>query len=354
VTTIDTQRTLPAEWAQQSGVMLTWPHDRTFWAPQLAAVENVYLEIASAICAREELLVVCRDPDHRAHAEGLLRERGCPQHRLHLAIAPSDDTWARDHGPIAVLEDGLPHLLDFTFNAWGGKYPYAQDDAINRAVAAAGAFGDTPLTQIGLILEGGSIDTDGAGTLLTTRHCLLTPTRNTDLDETAIEAELRTVLGVQRILWLDHGALAGDDTDGHIDTLARFCDERTIAYVRCSDPTDEHYDELQAMEAELTALRDASGEPYRLLALPMPRPHYKHDGQRLPATYANFLIINGAVLMPTYDDPVHDEAAIEILGSAFPGREIVGINCVPIIQQYGSLHCLTMQLPVGVLTSNDR
>ena len=333
--------------------MLTWPHDRTFWAPRLTAVENVYLEIASAICAREELLVVCRDADHRAHVEALLHERGCPRQRLHLAIAPSDDTWARDHGPIAVLEDGMPHLLDFAFNAWGGKYPYQQDDAINRTIAAAGAFGDTPLEQVGLILEGGSIDTDGQGTLLTTRHCLLTPTRNAGLDESAIEAELRDTLGIHRILWLDHGALAGDDTDGHIDTLARFCDERTIAYVRCSDPSDEHHAELQAMEAELMALRDAAGEPYRLLPLPMPKAHYKHDGQRLPATYANFLIINGAVLMPTYDDPVHDEAAMEILGNAFPGREIVGINCVPIIQQYGSLHCLTMQLPVGALPVNS-
>ena len=334
--------------------MLTWPHDRTFWAPRLAAVENVYLEIASAICAHENLLVVCRDAEHRARTEALLHERGCPQQRLHLATAPSDDTWARDHGPVAVLDDGLPRLLDFAFNAWGGKYPYAQDDAINRTIAAAGAFGDTPLEQVGLILEGGSIDTDGEGTLLTTRHCLLTPTRNRELDETAIETHLRKTLGVHRFLWLDHGALAGDDTDGHIDTLARFCDERTIAYVRCSDPLDEHYGELQAMEAELTALRDAAGEPYRLLALPMPKAHYKHDGQRLPATYANFLIINGAVLMPTYDDPMHDEAAMEILGSAFPGREIVGINCVPIIQQYGSLHCLTMQLPVGVLSLNSR
>ena len=333
--------------------MLTWPHDRTFWAPRLTAVENVYLEIASAICSHEELLVVCRDADHRTHVETLLHAHGCPRQRLHLAIAPSDDTWARDHGPIAVLEDGMPHLLDFAFNAWGGKYPYQQDNAINRTIAEAGAFGDTPLEQVGLILEGGSIDTDGAGTLLTTRHCLLTPTRNAGLDESAIEAELRDALGVHRVLWLEHGALAGDDTDGHIDTLARFCDERTIAYVRCSDPTDEHHAELQAMEAELAALRDAAGEPYRLLPLPMPKAHYKHDGQRLPATYANFLIINGAVLMPTYDDPVHDEAAMEILGNAFPGREVVGINCVPIIQQYGSLHCLTMQLPVGALPVNS-
>ncbi|MEJ2629830.1 MAG: agmatine deiminase family protein [Acidihalobacter sp.] len=354
MTHTETQRTLPAEWAPQSGVMLTWPHDRTFWAPQLTAVESVYLEIANTICTREDLLVVCRDADHRSHVEAILRKGGCPQPRLHLAIAPSDDTWARDHGPIAILQNGIPRLLDFAFNAWGGKYAYAQDDAINRTVAAGGAFGDTPLEQVGLILEGGSIDTDGAGTLLTTRHCLLTPTRNKGLDETAIEAELRETLGVNRILWLDHGALAGDDTDGHIDTLARFCDEHTIAYVHCGDPTDEHHAELQAMETELMALRDAAGEPYRLLPLPMPKAHYKHDGQRLPATYANFLIINHAVLMPTYDDPVHDEAAMEILGSAFPGREIIGINCIPIIQQYGSLHCLTMQLPFGVLTPHDR
>lgn len=354
MTDADTQRALPAEWAPQSGVMLTWPHDRTLWAPHLSSVENVYLDIARAISVREDLLVVCRSPEHRAHVKAALIKRGCPQERVHWAIAPSDDTWARDHGPIAVLEKGRVRLLDFTFNAWGGKYPYKQDDAINRTIAEAGAFGETPLEQVGLILEGGSIDTDGAGTLLTTRHCLLTPTRNAGLNETALEAELRRALGVRRILWLEHGALAGDDTDGHIDTLARFCDERTIAYIRCNDPTDEHYAELRAMESELMALRDAADEPYRLLALPMPKAHYKHDGQRLPATYANFLIINDAVLMPTYDDPTHDQAAMDILRAAFPGREIIGIDCVPIIQQYGSLHCLTMQLPADALPPNPR
>lgn len=334
--------------------MLTWPHDRTLWEPQLAAVEHVYLDIASAICAREDLLVVCRDTEHRDYVDTLLRDRGCPSRHLHLAIAPSDDTWARDHGPIAVLEDCAPRLLDFDFNAWGGKYPYAQDDAINRTIAEAGAFGDTPMTHVDLVLEGGSIDTDGAGTLLTTRHCLCSPTRNPGLDEAAIETRLRQELGVNRVLWLDHGALAGDDTDGHIDTLARFCDERTIAYVRCNDPEDQHYAELRGMESDLAALRDASGKPYDLLPLPMPRAHFTSDGQRLPATYANFLIINGAVLMPTYNDPVHDGVAMEILGSAFPGREIIGINCEPIIKQYGSLHCLTMQLPAGILPLNDR
>ncbi|APZ42501.1 agmatine deiminase family protein [Acidihalobacter ferrooxydans] len=345
----DTRRALPAEWAVQSGVMLTWSHARTFWAPQLAAVERVYLEIAAAVCAREDLLVVCHDAAHRDHVNALLDAHCCPQQRRHLVIAPSDDTWARDHGPIAIVEDGLPRLLDFRFNAWGEKYPYAQDNAINRAVSAAGGFGDTQLEPVDLVLEGGSIDTDGTGTLLTTRHCLLTPTRNRGMDEAAIAAELRRLFGIRRILWLDHGALAGDDTDGHIDTLARFCDEHTIAYVRCDDQADEHYAELQAMEAELQALRDAGGAPYRLLPLPLPRAHYKHDGQRLPATYANFLIINGAVLMPTYDDPVHDPMALDILSGAFPDREVIGINCVPIIQQYGSLHCLTMQLPAGVL-----
>ncbi len=343
------RRIFPAEWFPQSGVMLTWPHDRTHWAPHLAAVETVFLNIARAVCAHENLLVVCRDKAHRVYVEARLLKNGCARERLHLAIAPADDTWARDHGPITVLDDGLPHLLDFRFNGWGGKYPHAQDDAINHALNTSATFGNTPMTPVNVVLEGGSIETDGQGTLLTTRRCLLAPSRNPDLDQAAIEQRLQETLGVRRILWLEHGALDGDDTDGHIDTLARFCDERTIAHVHCDDPGDRQYPELQAMKKELEQLRDASGQPYRLLPLPMPRARYDDASQRLPATYANFLIINGAVLMPTYDDPRHDEEARRIFEHAFPGREIIGIDCLPIIQQYGSLHCLSMQLPAGVL-----
>ena len=189
---------------------------------------------------------------------------------------------------------------------------------------------------------------DGSGTLLTTARCLLAPTRNPKLTQDGLEARLKELLGLDRILWLQHGHLTGDDTDSHIDTLARFCDARTIAYVACADPDDEHHAELKAMEEELRALRAADGRPYRLVPLPWPRARYDDDGRRLPATYANFLIINGAVLVPTYDDPA-DGPALARLRECFPGREIIGVDCLPLIYQYGSLHCVTMQLPEGVL-----
>ncbi|OBS10878.1 agmatine deiminase [Acidihalobacter prosperus] len=330
--------------------MLTWPHPGTAWAPQLAAVEQVYTELAQAITRHESLLVVCRDEAHREGIAGRLKAHGVEHVRF--ALAPSNDTWARDHGPIGVYERDRPRLLDFVFNGWGGKHAYVLDDAINAHLAEAGCFA-APMEHVDFILEGGAIDSDGAGSLLTTRHCLMTPTRNATLDEAAIEARLRALFGVSRILWLSHGELAGDDTDGHIDTLARFCDPGTIAYASCDDPDDEHFAGLAAMAEELRALRQPSGAPYRLLPLPLPRAHHDATGQRLPATYANFLIINGAVLVPTYEDSSADARALGTLAEAFPDREIIGIGCVPLIQQYGSLHCVTMQLPAGSLVGMD-
>lgn len=328
--------------------MLTWPHEATAWAPQLAAVERVYLELAQAISRHEEVLIVCRDAIHRETIDDKLRACGVGHARY--ALAPSNDTWARDHGPIGVTDGAQPLLLDFSFNGWGGKHPYALDNAINRHLAEAACFA-TDVTPIDFILEGGAIDSDGEGGLLTTRHCLLTSTRNAGLDEAEIEARLCAWLGISRILWLSHGELAGDDTDGHVDTLARFCDAGTIAYASCDDPADEHYAGLTTMAKELRALKQRNGKPYRLLPLPLPRAHFDETGQRLPATYANFLIINGAVLVPTYADPIADAHALSTLAEAFPGREIVGIDCVPLIQQYGSLHCVTMQLPAGTLSA---
>lgn len=327
--------------------MLTWPHAGTAWAPQLAAVERVYRDLAEAITQRETAFIVCRDEAHREVVAAQLAH--LDRTRIRYALAPSNDTWARDHGPIAICDGGKPRLLDFVFNGWGGKHAHDLDNAINRHLAESAGFASS-MTQTDFVLEGGAIDTDGAGTLLTTRHCLLTPTRNPELNETAIEDRLRRELGVTRVLWLDHGELAGDDTDGHIDTLARFCDPATIAYASCDDPADEHYAELLAMRGELEALRQRDGNPYRLIPLPLPHACYD-DEQRLPATYANFLIINDVVLVPTYGDPTADKHALRALADAFPGREVIGIDCLPLIRQYGSLHCVTMQLPAGALAT---
>lgn len=341
-------QTLPPEWAPQNGVMLTWPHPHGDWASRLSTVEPVFVRIAREIAMREHVIISCYDESHRAHVQATLAEGGVAMAQVHLYVAESNDTWARDHGPITVLRQDKPVLLDFEFNGWGRKYRHNLDNELTRRLHAAGAFGDTPSEEIGFVLEGGSIEVDGEGTMLTTSRCLLSPSRNPKLNREQIETRLKPLLGIERVLWLDHGYLAGDDTDSHIDTLARFCDERTIAYAACNDASDEHYKELKAMEEELKALRTPSGEPYRLVALPWPRTRLNEDGERLPATYANFLVINGAVLVPTYDDPA-DARALATLATCFPDREIVDVPCLPLIFQYGSLHCVTMQLPSGVL-----
>ena len=339
---------LPAEWEPQSGVMLTWPHGHGDWAPYLESVEPVFVQIAKHISLREKLVISGYDAAYCRHIEQLLTSAGALLDNMRIFPIHSDDTWARDHGPITVLHDGQPYLLDYVFNGWGGKYSAEQDNAITRQLIRYGAFGTTPSEEIDLILEGGSIESDGEGRLLTTSQCLLSKGRNPQLDRQQIEQALQTQLGVDTVLWLEHGALEGDDTDSHIDTLARFCDPHTIAYVASDNPEDSHYPELKAMEAELQAFRDADGSPYRLVPLPMPAAHINEDGQRLPATYANFLIINGAVLVPTYADAA-DELALQQLQTCFPEREIIGIDSSPLIQQFGSLHCVTMQLPQGVI-----
>lgn len=328
--------------------MLTWPHAYSDWRPWLAEVEPVFVAIARAVAEREQVIITAYDAAHLMHISTLLQRAGTNLDRVHLHIAPSNDTWVRDHGPITVSKNGTPLLLDFIFNGWGDKFDATLDNELVRRLHAQGAFGATPLTSIDFVLEGGSIEVDGAGSLLTTERCLLSPQRNPALNRAAIETRLHEWLGVERVLWLTHGYLAGDDTDSHIDTLARFCSPDMVCYVACDDASDEHYTELKAMEQELQALRSAAGAPYHLVPLPWPQPKYGDDGRRLPASYANFLIINGAVLAPTYDDPA-DNAALARLKTCFPDRAIIAIPCLPLIRQYGSLHCVTMQLPAAVL-----
>ena len=339
---------LPPEWIPQSGVMLTWPRSDVEWNPDYASAERCHTAIAKEISLREPVIITCMDAAHAERIRGYVRDAGGRVDRLRIFTFPSNDAWARDHGPISVLKDGKLVLLDFIFNGWGEKYPHAEDNRLSRRLHEAGAFGDLPLESIPLVLEGGSIEVDGEGTLLTTESCLLNKNRNPSLPRTEIEALLRKYLGVDRILWLKHGAIDGDDTDGHIDTLARLCDPKTIAYQACQDEQDPHYADLKAMETELQALRRKDGSPYTLVPLPWPQAVIDHTGRRLPATYANFLIVDGAVLMPTYNDPV-DAAALEAIRGCFPDREVVGVPCRSLIYQYGSLHCVTMQFPRGVV-----
>jgi agmatine deiminase len=339
------KRRLPAEWEEQDGVLLAWPHEGSDWRPWLDAVEPVFVEIARQISFFEEVVIVA--PDTTQAREKLARS-GARLDRLRFYGMDTNDTWSRDFGPIAVYEEGRPLILDFGFNGWGLKFAADQDNLITRRLNGSGAFNATSFRTIGLVLEGGSIECDGNGTILTTAECLLNGNRNPHLTKTELETALSGFFGASRFLWLENGYLAGDDTDSHVDTLARLCPDDTIAYVVCDDPADEHYPALGAMERELMAFRTADGRPYRLIPLPWPEARYDEDGERLPATYANFLIINGAVLVPTYRDK-SDAAALQALAGAFPGREIIGIDCLPLILQHGSLHCVTMQLPKGVL-----
>lgn len=332
----------PAEWAPQRAVQLTWPRPEGDFARWFAQVEDTFVRITCVISRFEDVLIAC-GPDVTGLRARLLAA-GAVADRLRLYPVPANDVWARDHGPITVFRDGRPVHLDFVFNGWGNKFDAGLDNQVTRALAAQGAL-PAPVESLDFVLEGGGIESDGAGTLLTTERCLLAPTRNPQFSRAQIEQHLRTWLGVSRVLWLRHGDLIGDDTDGHIDTIARFCDARTIAYQACDEREDPHYEDLKALEAELQALRTADGAPYHLVPLPLPRPVLDEDGRRLPAGYPNFLILNGAVLMPTYRDPVHDALALERLRPCFPGREVIGIDCDALIHQYGSLHCVSMQLP---------
>jgi len=332
------QITLPAEWAEQQFVQLTWPHAGTDWANMLDEVNVCFVNIAKEILKRENLLIVCADTDE---VEKLLGDIDLS--RVTFVEMPTNDTWARDHGGITVFEDGKPVVYDFTFNGWGMKFAANYDNLITRNLYMAGIFGDYGHRNcFDFILEGGSIESDGEGTVLTTAECLLSYNRN-NLSEEDIETKLKEYFGLKQVLWLEHGYLAGDDTDSHVDTLARLCDRSTIAYVKCDDEQDEHFLELKKMKKELRQFKTSDGRYFRLIPLPMADEVYFED-ERLPATYANFLIINGAVLMPTYNSP-KDEMAKQQLQKAFPDRDIVGINCNALIKQHGSLHCVTMQYP---------
>lgn len=332
------------EWTRQSAVLIAWPHPESDWNYMLTEVRACFRNIVRAIAKFEEVILLV-DSDITA-----AELRSDFPDNVRMLVVPTNDTWARDFGPIFIEDQGQMKALDFKFNGWGLKFAADMDNLINRELFRQGLFTtDVEYNNyLNFVLEGGSLESDGKGTLLTTTECLLSPNRNGGWGKAEIEAYLKDVLGLDRVLWLDHGYLSGDDTDSHIDTLARFCSPDTIAYVQCTDTEDEHYEALKAMEEQLMSFRTASGKPYRLYALPMADTIIE-EGERLPATYANFLIINGAVLVPTYNSR-KDSDAIKVLREAFPGREVIGVDCRALIKQHGSLHCVTMQLPEGVLS----
>jgi agmatine/peptidylarginine deiminase len=337
----------PAEWHKQSGVQLTWPHIDTDWYDMLEEVENCFLQIAKEVAERETLLVVA--PNIEAVRQKL-SDFSVKMENVLLVEMHTNDTWARDHGGITVFVDGAPVVCDFQFNGWGLKFASNLDNMITSNLFEFGVFNAKYKNLLSFAFEGGSIESDGKGTLMTTSECLLSPNRNGGMSKEEIENFLKVHLGAQRVLWINNGYLAGDDTDSHVDTLARFCDECTIAYVKCDDRNDEHFEALQRMECDIKSFRMRNGEPYRLIELPMAECVLDEIDDRMPATYANFLIMNEVVLMPSYGS-AKDEVAKNQLQKAFPGREIISIDCRPLIRQHGSLHCVTMQYPEGVINN---
>lgn len=343
---------LPAEWEPQSAIQLTWPHAQTDWNYMLGDITATYVEMAREIADHERLLIVAPRTDE---VKGLLDSALPASSAANIVYheCPTNDTWARDHGFITLKNlDGEGDerlLLDFCFNGWGRKFESDKDNAINRSLYDSGTVRGIYRSELDFVLEGGSIESDGRGTVFTTSQCLLAPHRNQPLTQQQIEQRLKDALCASRIVWLDHGNLIGDDTDGHIDTIVRLAPDDTLLYIRNVSPDDEQHDDFMALEEQLRSLRTADGQPYRLLALPMPDAICDDDGSRLPATYANFLVTNEKVLVPTYGQKANDEAAISTIASAFPGRKMVAIDSRPIIRQHGSIHCCTMQLPLDVV-----
>lgn len=338
-----------AEWDPQDGVLITWPHAGTDWAYMLDEVTACYIEMAHAILQDDErLVIIASDPDDVRAALG----DDVDWQRIDIVAIPTNDTWVRDYGPISVYRDGQLSLADFTFNAWGMKFAADCDNLATERLNQQGIFSLPLLNYRDLVLEAGSIETDGNGTVMTTTCCLTAPNRNDTLSREELEHILLKRLGCVKMLWLDHGSLEGDDTDGHIDTLARFAPGGIILYTGCDDPSDDHFEPLKEMEEDLKNMTDADGNHFHLIKLPLPDA-IVDSIFRLPATYANFLVMNHQVLVPIYGQPENDIKACQLIGQAFPGRKVVGIDCRALIQEHGSLHCATMQLPRGSLKSTN-
>jgi agmatine/peptidylarginine deiminase len=338
---------LPAEWEPQAGVVIAWPHAGTDWAARLASIETAYVALASAIARFEPVLICVADAGVRERASSLLDAARVDAARVRFVEVAYDDTWLRDSGPLTLANDAGFRLVDFRFTGWGGKFEGGRDDRLIEALIERGVFRASAHRRIDWALEGGAIESDGKGTILTTWRCL--HQRHPDMSREEMSARLVDAFDAERVLWLDYGYLEGDDTDAHIDTLARFAPGDAIVFQTCDDPADPHYAELARMREEIASLRTIDGRAYRLHPLPWPRA-IVDDGRRLASSYANYLIVNGAVLLPAYGDKA-DIAAARIVADAHPDREVVLIDARPLIWQNGSVHCLTMQLPAGAMAT---
>lgn len=334
----------PAEWEQCQAILMALPDEYTDWEYMLHDVHICYRNIIGQMLAHgEKVILLCHD---KKQAQSIV-----PEHEnLTFIEASFNDTWTRDYGPITVEKDDELRALDFGFNGWGLKFAANHDNLVVNHLHNHDKLFCEPQSygryrkELDYVLEGGSIETDGHGTLLTTTRCLCSTNRNGGLSKQQVAEQLSRRLGIDHILWLDYGYLAGDDTDSHIDTLARIAPNDTILYVGCRNVDDEHFEELLKMRAQLTMMRTAQGNPFNLVELPMAPALYDEDGNRLPSTYANYLVTPRNIFMPVYGDENLDLVACHTLRIAFPDKTVVPIDCRPLVQQHGSLHCATMQL----------
>ncbi|MCH5227224.1 MAG: agmatine deiminase family protein [Muribaculaceae bacterium] len=334
------------EWVPADGILMALPHEETDWNYILPEALQQYKRLVETMVANGcHIVLLCRKVKE---AEKLFDKKALKD--ITFLEAEYNDTWTRDYGPITILKHGDLRALDFGFNGWGLKFAADKDNLVNlqlndKAVYTKGIYRN----ERDFILEGGSIDTDGKGTVLTTTRCLCSPNRNGGLTKNEADKQLRKRIGAQHVLFLDYGALMGDDTDSHIDTLARMAPENTILFTGCRNMDDPQFEELLKMRAQLTMFRNAEGEAFNLVELPLPDAIYDEEKHRLPATYANYLVTDSVIFMPTYNQPHNDELAMQTMKIAFPEHKVVGIECLTLIKQHGSLHCATMQLPKGVL-----
>ena len=349
---------LPAEWEPHAATWLAWPHNRETWPGVFPAIADVYVEMVAALHRHERICICVNDIDTARHVRERLTAAGVDVSSVGLFEVPTDDAWIRDFGPLFVTrhsatdsDEGRPGrlcLTNWTFNAWGGKYPpWDLDDAVPRRLADRLGL---PVVTPGMVLEGGAIDVNGRGMALTTEACLLDPNRNPHLSRTAIEQALRDYLGIRHVGWLGDG-IVGDDTDGHVDEVARFVNPTTVVCAVEDDPDDPNYAPLQDNLRRLHAMRDQDGRLLHVVRLPMPAP-VEHDGQRLPASYANFYVANAVVLVPTFGQAA-DQRALTILRQVFPGRRVCGIPAADLVVGLGGVHCLTMQQPAGAQEETD-
>jgi agmatine deiminase len=331
---------MPAEWASHAATWCAWPYDDSFWRGQLNAVRDELAIFFAAIAEVEPLNLLVHDAATEADARSRLQSINAPLDAITFHRLPYNDIWLRDSGPTFVQSAMQLKAINWCFNAWGDKFPWDLDNEIApQIIGLAGADRE----DVDVVMEGGSLEVNGSGTLLTTRQCLLSPMRNPNLSEAELTTLLTKTLGVTQVIWLDEG-LEGDHTDGHIDTITRFVDAQTIVTSTCTDPTDSNVEPMQANLEQLRSVRDDQGQPFQIIELPLPRNRREFDGDRVAMSYANFYIANGRVIVPLYDDP-NDEKAVQLLSDCFPDRQVIGLMSKALVTGGGSFHCITQQQP---------